>query len=161
MELQRHPANPILLPDRSSDWECANVFNPGVLYHNGLFHMFYRAQGLDWVSRIGYAVSPDGARWNRLRRPVLEPHDGSDSRGVEDPRVVASEVSDDTVDYVLARFQPDEREVLRLVLDRSADVLLEWCGGVAVETLMGRHNGWCAADPAADPEVGRPGDPQT
>jgi predicted GH43/DUF377 family glycosyl hydrolase len=88
MKLQRHPANPILLPDRSSDWECSNVFNPGVLYHNGLFHMFYRAQGLDWVSRIGYAVSPDGVRWNRLRHPVLEPHDGSDSRGVEDPRVV-------------------------------------------------------------------------
>ncbi|RLG43750.1 MAG: glycosidase, partial [Thermoproteota archaeon] len=40
MKLQRHPANPILLPDPTSDWECYNVFNPGVLYHNGLFHMF-------------------------------------------------------------------------------------------------------------------------
>jgi predicted GH43/DUF377 family glycosyl hydrolase len=40
------------------------------------------------VSRIGYAVSPDGVHWNRLRRPVLEPVDGTDSRGVEDPRVV-------------------------------------------------------------------------
>jgi len=88
MKLQRHPSNPILLPDPASDWECYNVFNPGVLYHNGLFHMFYRAQGLDWVSRIGYAVSEDGAHWNRLRRPVLEPVDGTDSRGVEDPRVV-------------------------------------------------------------------------
>ncbi|MFX1263384.1 MAG: glycosidase [Promethearchaeota archaeon] len=88
MKLQRHPANPVLLPDPSSDWECYNVFNPGVLHHNGLFHMFYRAQGLDWISRIGYAVSSDGVHWNRLRRPLLEPHDGTDSRGVEDPRVV-------------------------------------------------------------------------
>jgi predicted GH43/DUF377 family glycosyl hydrolase len=88
MKLQRHPANPIVLPDPSSEWECYNVFNPGVLHHNGLFHMFYRAQGLDWISRIGYAVSPDGVHWNRLRRPLLEPHDGTDSRGVEDPRVV-------------------------------------------------------------------------
>lgn len=87
-KLDRHPSNPILLPDPSSDWECYNVFNPAVIHHNGLFHMFYRAQGLDWVSRIGYAVSRDGIQWNRLRRPVLEPHDGSDSRGVEDPRVV-------------------------------------------------------------------------
>jgi predicted GH43/DUF377 family glycosyl hydrolase len=87
-QLIRHPANPILLPDPTSTWECYNVFNPAVIHHNGLFHMFYRAQGLDWVSRIGYAVSKDGVRWNRLRRPVLEPHDGSDSRGVEDPRVV-------------------------------------------------------------------------
>lgn len=87
MKLQRHPASPVLLPDPTSDWECYNVFNPAVIHHNGLFHMFYRAQGLDWVSRIGYAVSVDGVQWNRLRRPVLEPHDGTDSRGVEDPRV--------------------------------------------------------------------------
>ena len=86
--LQRHPASPLLLPDPTSDWECYNVFNPAVVHHNGLFHMHYRAQGLDWISRIGYAVSSDGITWNRLRRPVLEPQDGSDSRGVEDPRVV-------------------------------------------------------------------------
>ena len=86
MKLQRHPSNPILLPDPTSDWECYNVFNPAVVHHNGLFHMHYRAQGLDWISRIGYAVSEDGVYWNRLRRPVLEPIDNSDSRGVEDPR---------------------------------------------------------------------------
>jgi predicted GH43/DUF377 family glycosyl hydrolase len=87
MKLQRHPLNPILLPDPTSDWECYNVFNPGVIYYNDLFHMFYRAQGLDWISRIGYAVSADGVHWNRLRQPVLGPVDGTDSRGVEDPRL--------------------------------------------------------------------------
>ncbi len=91
MIFQRHPNNPILLPDPSSEWETYNVFNPSVIHHNGLFHMHYRAQGLDWVSRIGYAVSADGIHWNRLRNPVLEPVDGSDSRGVEDPRVTALE----------------------------------------------------------------------
>jgi predicted GH43/DUF377 family glycosyl hydrolase len=88
MRLERHPASPILLPNPASDWECYNVFNPAVIHHNGLFHMHYRAQGLDWISRIGYAVSEDGVHWNRLRQPVLQPHDTSDSRGVEDPRVV-------------------------------------------------------------------------
>ncbi|MBC8449142.1 MAG: glycosidase [Chloroflexi bacterium] len=88
MKLERYAVNPVMLPDPASDWECYNVFNPSVICHNGLFHMHYRAQGLDWVSRIGYAVSEDGVYWNRLRRPVLEPVDGSDSRGVEDPRVV-------------------------------------------------------------------------
>ena len=87
MRLQRCPANPILLPDPASDWECYNVFNPAVIHHDGLFHMFYRAQGLDWISRIGYAVSADGTHWNRMRRPILEPTDGTDSRGIEDPRV--------------------------------------------------------------------------
>ena len=86
--LQRYPTNPVLLPNPHSDWECYNVFNPSVIRHNGLFHMHYRAQGLDWISRIGYAVSTDGITWSRLSRPILEPHDGTDSRGVEDPRVV-------------------------------------------------------------------------
>jgi predicted GH43/DUF377 family glycosyl hydrolase len=89
--LQRHPASPILVPDPASDWETYNVFNPSVIHHSGLFHMHYRAQGLDWVSRIGYAVSADGVRWNRMRRPVLEPQDASDARGVEDPRVTEIE----------------------------------------------------------------------
>jgi predicted GH43/DUF377 family glycosyl hydrolase len=88
MKLERHPTNPVLLPDLTSDWECYNVFNAGVLYEDGLFHMFYRAQGLDWISRIGYAVSADGVHWNRLREPLLDVSGPTDSRGVEDPRVV-------------------------------------------------------------------------
>jgi len=88
--LQRYP-QPILMPDPTSEWECYNVFNPGVIYHNGLFHMFYRAQGLDWVSRIGYAVSEDAIHWNRLRRPILYPLEPWESLGVEDPRVVEIE----------------------------------------------------------------------
>ena len=91
MKLERYSTNPVLLPDLTSDWECYNVFNPGVILHNELFHMFYRAQGLDWVSRIGYATSPDGVHWNRMREPVLAPCDGSDSRGIEDPRVAEIE----------------------------------------------------------------------
>jgi beta-1,2-mannobiose phosphorylase / 1,2-beta-oligomannan phosphorylase len=91
MKLQRHPQNPVLLPNPASDWETYNVFNPSVIHHNGLFHMHYRAQGMDWISRIGYAVSKDGIQWNRLRLPVLEPHDVSDARGVEDPRVTEIE----------------------------------------------------------------------
>jgi predicted GH43/DUF377 family glycosyl hydrolase len=49
--------------------------------------MFYRAQGVDYVSRIGYAVSADGVCFNRLRQPLLSPQDEWETRGVEDPRV--------------------------------------------------------------------------
>ncbi|MEA3337530.1 MAG: glycosidase [Chloroflexota bacterium] len=87
MKLQRYSDAPIMVPDSNCGWQCYNVFNPSVIHHNGLFHMHYRAQGLDWSSRIGYAVSQDGINWNRLRDPVLVPRDASDSRGVEDPRV--------------------------------------------------------------------------
>jgi predicted GH43/DUF377 family glycosyl hydrolase len=86
-QLERHPINPILTPDVQSPWECKNVFNPSVIYHNGLFHMHYRAQGVDWISRIGYALSLDGVHWNRLRNPVLTPQCEIETKGVEDPRV--------------------------------------------------------------------------
>lgn len=87
MKLTRHPASPILKPDPLSHWEALNVFNPSVIIHGGLWHMHYRAQGVDYVSRIGYAVSQDGINWNRLRQPVLSPLGDSEARGVEDPRV--------------------------------------------------------------------------
>jgi predicted GH43/DUF377 family glycosyl hydrolase len=87
MPFKRHPQNPVLVPDPLSDWESLNVFNPGVVYHQGLFHMFYRAQGLDYVSSIGYAVSEDGLEFNRLRDPILSPEGSDETRGVEDPRV--------------------------------------------------------------------------
>jgi predicted GH43/DUF377 family glycosyl hydrolase len=85
--LQRHPANPLLIPDTGNPWESVNVFNPSVIHHNGLFHMHYRAEGEDWISRIGYAVSADGVHWNRLREPVPVPRDEMENRGVQDPRV--------------------------------------------------------------------------
>jgi predicted GH43/DUF377 family glycosyl hydrolase len=86
-KLTRHSNEPVLLPNLASDWECYNVFNPSVIWHNKLFHMHYRAQGLDWISRIGYAVSTDGISWNRLRLPVMVPENEFETKGVEDPRV--------------------------------------------------------------------------
>lgn len=87
MELIRHSTNPVLLPDPTSTWETYNVFNPAVVYHQGEFHMLYRAQGLDWVSRLGYAHSKDGIHFERDPQPVFAPHDQYDARGIEDPRI--------------------------------------------------------------------------
>lgn len=88
MQLVRHPQSPLLYPNPLHRWEGMNVFNAAVTQHNGLFHMHYRAQGVDFISRIGYAVSVDGLNWNRMVDPVLSPHQGRDDyRGVEDPRV--------------------------------------------------------------------------
>ena len=88
LELVRHPRSPLMYPNPLHRWEAMNVFNCAVIQHNGLFHMHYRAQGVDFVSTIGYAVSADGLVWNRLENPVLTPHNGrEDYRGVEDPRV--------------------------------------------------------------------------
>ncbi|UCG25672.1 MAG: glycosidase [Chloroflexota bacterium] len=87
MKLQRYPGNPILKPNSLNAWEALNVFNPGVIHHNGIFHMYYRAQGVDYRSSIGYAVSEDGYHFNRMQKPLLTGRDEWETRGVEDPRV--------------------------------------------------------------------------
>ncbi|GIK65716.1 MAG: glycosidase [Chloroflexota bacterium] len=92
MKLVRHPQSPLLYPNPLHQWESVNVFNCAVTEWNGLFHMHYRAQGVDFISHIGYAVSADGLHWNRLEKPVVAPHQGrEDYRGVEDPRVTPLE----------------------------------------------------------------------
>ena len=87
IRLTRHVLNPILSPISNHHWESKYVFNCAVIKHNNLFHMLYRAQGEDMVSRIGYAVSTDGVRFNRMERPVFGPGSKSELFGVEDPRI--------------------------------------------------------------------------
>ena len=87
MQFERYPGNPVLRPNPLSAWEALNVFNCAVVHHNGLFHMLYRAQGIDYKSSIGYAVSIDGYDWARLDKPVLTYGPEYETRGVEDPRV--------------------------------------------------------------------------
>jgi predicted GH43/DUF377 family glycosyl hydrolase len=91
MLFRRYPGNPVLVPDPHHAWESVNVFNAAVVRDRSLFHMLYRAQGVDYRSAIGYAVSVDGYDWSRLDKPVLRPGEEFETRGVEDPRVVALE----------------------------------------------------------------------
>ncbi len=91
MLLKRSMLNPILSPNPLQAWEALNVFNAAAIYHNGLFHLFYRAQGSDYISRIGYAVSQDGFHWSRLDKPVFSPQTDWEVRGVEDPRITLLE----------------------------------------------------------------------
>jgi len=85
--LKRYSGNPILRPNALHPWEALNVFNAAAVHHDGLFHMLYRAQGVDYVSCIGYGVSEDGFHWSRMDKPVLSPATEFETRGVEDPRV--------------------------------------------------------------------------
>lgn len=91
MKLKRFINNPVLRPKRQNDWESRLVFNPAVVFENGLFHLLYRAVGDDDISRIGYAVSADGYEFFRLDKPVLSPRGLMESKGCEDPRIVCLE----------------------------------------------------------------------
>jgi len=92
MKLQRHTHNPILQPHPSNRWENLVVCNPGVIHHEGLFHMLYRAAGndKDHVIHFGLATSRDGIHFERQSdQPILSPStDGPDAGCIEDPRIV-------------------------------------------------------------------------
>ncbi|MBC8520491.1 MAG: glycosidase [Methanomicrobia archaeon] len=91
MKLRRYEGNPILKPKPENEWESKNVFNPAVVYDHELFHLLYRAMGVDGISRIGYAVSIDGFNFFRFDKPVIVPKLIQEPRGCEDPRVVKLE----------------------------------------------------------------------
>jgi len=90
-EIKRHPMNPIVRPGLYP-WRKACVFNPGVVYDDGLFTMYERAAGglRPFFCSIGMLESKDGINFTHASdRPVLTPEMcGSKYGSVQDPRVV-------------------------------------------------------------------------
>jgi beta-1,2-mannosidase len=88
---KRSKHNPVISPDKRHDWESLKVFNPGAIYHDGKYHLFYRASGggADWHSVLGYAVSEDGEHFQRFDQPLLDRESSNplELRGLEDPRI--------------------------------------------------------------------------
>lgn len=103
--LMREHGNPVLVPAGHA-WEEGGVMNPAAIEAGGRVHLFYRAVGSDGVSRVGYASSSNGNRFDdRLPYPVFAlgaadadtrrfaEHSGLNTSGgsyagVEDPRAV-------------------------------------------------------------------------
>ena len=88
----RSRANPILIPDKTHNWESKKVYNCGAIYEPSAnkYHIYYRAVGTNakWHSSIGYATSSDGEYFERFDAPVFVPTLPLEKLGVEDPRVV-------------------------------------------------------------------------
>lgn len=89
LKLKRDLRNPLLLPVPEHPWESRFIFNGAVVYDEKekLFHMVYRAMGIDDISRIGYAISTDGVHFARLDKPVFSPNSDFEAKGCEDPRL--------------------------------------------------------------------------
>jgi predicted GH43/DUF377 family glycosyl hydrolase len=107
--LIRSEHNPIIRPG-THPWTAEAVLNPAAAVLGGRTHLIYRAIGMDGVSRLGYASSPDGitfdkrlpypiyvarnphnlAMHRRRYSPVMYPSGGSWG-GCEDPRMVVIE----------------------------------------------------------------------
>ncbi|MDD2717288.1 MAG: glycosidase [Candidatus Wallbacteria bacterium] len=90
VEFKKYEKNPVLTVNPGNDWESKAVFNAGLIYKNGKFHMLYRAIGEyeKYISRIGYALSDDGRNFRRMSdQPVLVPEYDYEQYGCEDPRI--------------------------------------------------------------------------
>ena len=103
-QMNRPEANPVITPNPTNHWEAFTTFNPAALYDADKVHLFYRAQGYDYTSSIGYAVSSDGLHVDeRFKKPIFIPTQPFESSvkpgelnmafvsagcgGCEDPRV--------------------------------------------------------------------------
>ncbi len=74
LKLKRAEQNPVITPKSKNAWESFNTFNPAAIYDNGQIHILYRAQGYDYTSVLGYAISQDGIHIDeRLDYPVYVP----------------------------------------------------------------------------------------
>ncbi len=101
--------------------------------------------GHNGLKSIGQALGSDGFPRLRLGIGLDAAVAGTPTGGV------------DAADFVLARFVPEEQEVLGVVLRRAADVICDWLDGVPLETLMGAHNGFDARLPSAPDAAPEPG----
>lgn len=68
--LRKSHHNPILRPG-TNPWTAEAVLNPAAAVLGGRTHLIYRAIGIDGVSRLGYASSPNGIVFDkRLPYPI-------------------------------------------------------------------------------------------
>ena len=71
---EKYAGNPLLEKGNPGDWDDGGFSEAEVLYHNGMFHMFYggcRIYG-PRVESIGYAYSFDGFKWYKYgKNPII------------------------------------------------------------------------------------------
>ena len=116
---------------KSVAWEASDTFNPAATVRNGKVVVLYRAEdhlaeGIGRrTSRLGYAESSDGLRFNRRPEPVLFPAEDNQKEeewpgGCEDPRLVMRE--DGTYEVFYTQWN---RKRAQLAVATSPD-LLHW-----------------------------------
>jgi predicted GH43/DUF377 family glycosyl hydrolase len=87
VEFTPYESNPILSVGEEGAWDELTVGEPRVIYHDGLFHMFYMgAHGQPSSilgAGVGYATSEDGLHWTPYEgNPVFVPDASVSPRGV-------------------------------------------------------------------------------
>ncbi len=89
-KLKKYKKNPILNPSRKNKWESAAVYNGATIKRNGRIYLFYRAEQnyySEYISRIGLAISRNGLKFKKMKKPIIFPERRYEKRGCEDPRI--------------------------------------------------------------------------
>jgi predicted GH43/DUF377 family glycosyl hydrolase len=87
-DVVRVSQEPVLKP-RPHEIDSKGAFNPAAVQVGERTILLYRAQDEKGTSRVGYADSTDGIRFNAAEKAVLSPEtDYEKDGGVEDPRLV-------------------------------------------------------------------------
>lgn len=139
----KSPSNPIIGPNPDNYWEAYQTFNPGAISLGGRVHIVYRALGVDWISRFGYAASGDGVTIDeRLSYPMYQSDvddnafsiSGGGFGGCEDPRLVAID------DVVYMTYNLFDSRGLRVGLT-----------SIRVEDFLGKRWRWSGERIISDP----------
>ena len=71
----KYSGNPLMVKGKPGDWDGGGISEAEVLYHDGMFHMFYGATEKSTgprVESVGYAYSFDGFKWFKHdKNPVV------------------------------------------------------------------------------------------
>ncbi|MHC4791568.1 MAG: glycoside hydrolase family protein [Planctomycetota bacterium] len=72
---EKYEGNPLMRKGNKGDWDDGGISEAEVLFHNGMYHMFYG--GTEYhgprVESVGYAYSFDGFKWYKYgRNPVAK-----------------------------------------------------------------------------------------
>lgn len=89
--ITKHKLNPILTAQTDLSWANKKVYNAAAVLINNDYHLFFRAIGQDYVSRIGHASGKDGANFKVESEPVFMPLEKWEVKGCEDPRITKIE----------------------------------------------------------------------
>jgi predicted GH43/DUF377 family glycosyl hydrolase len=111
----------MVLEPNSSTWEGNYIAANGSAWPGGGEYLYWYQAGPKETPRIGLARSPDGLKWRKISRPVLDvgPRSSWDERGVADPYVVRFGGI-----FYLYYLGQDRAHRQRLGVARSADGLL-------------------------------------
>jgi predicted GH43/DUF377 family glycosyl hydrolase len=89
VNLTPYEGNPILEKGPAGSWDALSIWAPTVVFHDGLYYMFYTGTAGGRTFEIGYGTSTDGLSWEKYAgNPVFK----ADGTGFDAAAVGASPV---------------------------------------------------------------------